>query len=152
MAASSWDLVAPLFKLSVVSRAYTLKKYLCALPGGGQGLVFGHTQGQSAAIGRNIVDHPVNPGFAGGSGLSTIRAMDCVPAGMVSHESTGEWSSPSQVCSTGRLLPSLKASEDIEICFIVVSSIISLKYHQWSSLSSILCQVPYLPDRSRKVY
>ena len=37
IAASSWDLVAPLFKLSVVSRAYTLKKYLWGLPGGGQG-------------------------------------------------------------------------------------------------------------------
>ena len=32
-----------------------------------QGLVPGHTQGQSAAIGRNIVDHTVvDPGFAGG--------------------------------------------------------------------------------------
>ena len=31
-----------------------------------QGLVFGHRTGQSAAIGRNIVDHPVDPGFAWG--------------------------------------------------------------------------------------
>lgn len=35
-----------------------------------QGLVLGHTrghtQGQSAAVDRNIVDHPVDPGFAGG--------------------------------------------------------------------------------------
>jgi len=37
MAASSWNSVAPLFRSSVISRAYTLKKYLCALPGGGQG-------------------------------------------------------------------------------------------------------------------
>jgi len=66
IAASSWDLVAPLFRLSVVSRAYTLKKYLWGLPGGGQGLVLGHTQGQSAAVGRNTVDYPVDPGFAGG--------------------------------------------------------------------------------------
>jgi len=34
-----------------------------------QGLVSGHTRGQSAAIGRNIVDHPVDPGFAGCVGV-----------------------------------------------------------------------------------
>ena len=48
----------------------------------------------------------------GASGSSTIRAMDCVPAGTVSYESAGERSSPSQVCSIGRLVPSLKASDD----------------------------------------
>lgn len=37
IADSSCDLVAPLFKLSAVSRAYILKKYLWGLPAGGQG-------------------------------------------------------------------------------------------------------------------
>ena len=39
IAASSWDLVAPLFKLSVVSRAYTLKKYQWGLPGAGRVII-----------------------------------------------------------------------------------------------------------------
>jgi hypothetical protein len=73
MAASSWDLEAPLFKLSVVSRAYTLKKYLeeipWGLPGGGQGLVLWYRSGQSGGVGRNIVDHPMDPGFARGVGV-----------------------------------------------------------------------------------
>jgi len=89
IAASSWDLVAPLFKLSVVSRAYTLKKYLWGLArrrAGSvitnpakvirtlqaavvQGLVIWYRSGQPGAVGRNIVDHPVDPGFAGGVGV-----------------------------------------------------------------------------------
>ena len=60
--------------------------------------------------------------------------MDCVPAGTVSHESAGERSSPSQVYSAGMLLPLLKVSEDIEICFIVVSSLNWISLSDWSDI------------------
>jgi len=60
--------------------------------------------------------------------------MDLVPVGMLSHESAGERSSPSQVCSTGRLVPALKASEDIEICFIMVSSSVWIFCSGWSDI------------------
>jgi len=57
--------------------------------------------------------------------------MDCVPVGTVSHGSAGERSSPSQVYSTGMLLPLLKVSGDIEICFIVVSSFVWVYCSGW---------------------
>ena len=31
-----------------------------------QGIVFGHRSGHPTAVGRYVVDHPVNPGFAWG--------------------------------------------------------------------------------------
>ena len=88
-----------------------------------QGLVLGHTQGQSGGVGRNIVDHPVDPGFAGGVRVVHYQGDGlCACRNGVPGECRGAWSYPLQVCSIGRLVPSLKASEDIGICSIIVSS------------------------------
>ena len=76
-----------------------------------QGLVYRHRTGQPGGVGRNIVDHPVDPGFADGVRVVYYRARDGVPAGTVFHESARELSYPLQVCSIGRVVPALKASD-----------------------------------------
>jgi hypothetical protein len=99
-----------------------------------QGLVLWYRSGQSGAAGRYIVVPQWTLVLPGASGSSTIRAMDRVPARTVFHESAGERSSPSQVYSTGRVVPLLKASKDIEICFIVVSSSNWISLSDWSDI------------------
>jgi len=99
-----------------------------------QGLVPRHSLGQSAAVGRNVVDHPVDKGLTGG-----VRVVYYQGDGLCAFWDTTPYECrgavlPIEVCSTGMLLPSLKASEEIEICFIMVSSFVWVSCSGWSDI------------------